>query len=280
MTLGGRRVQVRRPRMRTADDERELPVETLRVLRRPRPADPGGDGPDARRRLDAQVRAGRRAGRQEVEAGSRSTSKTSVSEMFVERTATALAELMSPPAGRRAAGGDDARRAGDRRAHACRRARDHHRGRQDPARALGRLDRERHAGAHAAGRPGRPRPRSRAGDPVRDRRRARRCGGRSRTSSASTRSCTAATATRSATSAICCPSATATRSAPGCGRPGAHRSELARQRLELLAGELDRPGPTPPRSLREGMDDTLTLMRLGITGKLAKTLCSTNPCEA
>ena len=28
MTLGGRRVQVRRPRMRTADDERELPVET------------------------------------------------------------------------------------------------------------------------------------------------------------------------------------------------------------------------------------------------------------
>src|SRR5919201_1036223 len=28
MTLGGRRVQVRRPRMRTADDERELPVKT------------------------------------------------------------------------------------------------------------------------------------------------------------------------------------------------------------------------------------------------------------
>jgi putative transposase len=28
MTLGGRRVAVRRPRMRTADDERELPVRT------------------------------------------------------------------------------------------------------------------------------------------------------------------------------------------------------------------------------------------------------------
>ncbi len=28
MTLGGRRVQVRRPRMRTADDEQELPVST------------------------------------------------------------------------------------------------------------------------------------------------------------------------------------------------------------------------------------------------------------
>ena len=28
------------------------------------------------------------------------------------------------------------------------------------------------------------------------------------------------------------------------------------------------------------MPDTLTLMRLGITGQLAKTLCSTNPCES
>jgi putative transposase len=28
MTLGGRRVQVRRPRMRTAEDEHELPVRT------------------------------------------------------------------------------------------------------------------------------------------------------------------------------------------------------------------------------------------------------------
>ena len=33
MTLGGRRVEVSRPRMRTADDERELPVATLSVLR-------------------------------------------------------------------------------------------------------------------------------------------------------------------------------------------------------------------------------------------------------
>ncbi len=28
------------------------------------------------------------------------------------------------------------------------------------------------------------------------------------------------------------------------------------------------------------MADTLTLMRLGITGTLAQTLCSTNPCES
>jgi putative transposase len=31
MTLGGRRVQVRRPRMRSADDKRELPVNTTRT---------------------------------------------------------------------------------------------------------------------------------------------------------------------------------------------------------------------------------------------------------
>ena len=37
------------------------------------------------------------------------------------------------------------------------------------------------------------------------------------------------------------------------------------------------PGRTPPRSLREGMDDTLTLMRLGITGQLAKTLSLDEP---
>ena len=55
---------------------------------------------------------------------------------------------------------------------------------------------------------------------------------------------------------------------------------LARERLELLASELDRTWPDAAGSLREGMDDTLTLMRLGIDGQLAKTLGSTNPCES
>ena len=55
---------------------------------------------------------------------------------------------------------------------------------------------------------------------------------------------------------------------------------LARERLELLASELDRTSPDAAASLREGMDDTLTLMRLGIDGQLSKTLCSTNPCES
>jgi transposase-like protein len=57
-------------------------------------------------------------------------------------------------------------------------------------------------------------------------------------------------------------------------------TELASQRLKLLASELERSWPDAAGSLREGMDDTLTLMRLGITGQLSKTLCSTNPCES
>src|SRR4051794_23730470 len=57
-------------------------------------------------------------------------------------------------------------------------------------------------------------------------------------------------------------------------------ADLAEQRLQLLAGELDRSWPDAAASLREGMAETLTLMRLGITGQLAKTLCSTNPCES
>jgi putative transposase len=56
--------------------------------------------------------------------------------------------------------------------------------------------------------------------------------------------------------------------------------ELARQRLELLASELERSWPDAAASLREGMEDTLTLMGLGIEGRLHKTLCSTNPCES
>ena len=50
--------------------------------------------------------------------------------------------------------------------------------------------------------------------------------------------------------------------------------------MQLLTSELDRTWPDAASSLREGMAETLTLMRLGIDGQLAKTLCSTNPCES
>jgi putative transposase len=57
-------------------------------------------------------------------------------------------------------------------------------------------------------------------------------------------------------------------------------ARLAEERLELLASKLDRTWPDAAGSLREGMHDTLTLMRLGIDGQLSKTLSSTNPCES
>ncbi len=56
--------------------------------------------------------------------------------------------------------------------------------------------------------------------------------------------------------------------------------DLAKQRPGLLASELDRRWPDAAGSLREGLNDTLTLTRLGISGQLAKTLSSTNPCES
>ena len=50
--------------------------------------------------------------------------------------------------------------------------------------------------------------------------------------------------------------------------------------LRVLASELDRSHPGAAASLREGMEETLTLTRLGIRGQLKRTLESTNPCES
>jgi transposase-like protein len=54
----------------------------------------------------------------------------------------------------------------------------------------------------------------------------------------------------------------------------------ALDQLRALAGELDRSYPGAAGSLREGMDETLTLTRLGVRGNLKRTLESTNPCES
>jgi transposase-like protein len=56
--------------------------------------------------------------------------------------------------------------------------------------------------------------------------------------------------------------------------------EQALDRLKLLAAELKRSHPGAAASLREGIDETLTLPRLGVTGSLKRTLASTNPCES
>jgi putative transposase len=54
----------------------------------------------------------------------------------------------------------------------------------------------------------------------------------------------------------------------------------ALDQLKRLAVELDHEHPGAAASLREGMEETLTITRLGITGKLKRTLQSTNPCES
>lgn len=56
--------------------------------------------------------------------------------------------------------------------------------------------------------------------------------------------------------------------------------QLALDGLELLAGELDHSHPGAAASLWEGMAETLTLTRLGVRGKLKSTLQSTNPIES
>jgi putative transposase len=54
----------------------------------------------------------------------------------------------------------------------------------------------------------------------------------------------------------------------------------ALDQLKRLAIELEHDHPKAAASLREGMEETLTITRLGITGKLKLTLQSTNPCES
>jgi len=113
MTLGGRRVEVSRPRIRTADDERELPVKTYEYF-----ADRDPLTVVVMNRMLAGVSTRKYAGvgepvGEEVERESRSTSKSTISELFIERTVRA-GGADGPVAGGRAPGGDDARRDRDR----------------------------------------------------------------------------------------------------------------------------------------------------------------------
>src|SRR5271167_3673573 len=280
MTLGGRRAQVRRPRMRTADDEHELPVKTYEYF-----ADRDPLTRAVMDRVLAGVSTRKFAGvgepvGAEVEQTASATSKTSVSEMFVERTATALSELM----GRRL---------------------------QDVRLAVMMLDgmeiaERTHVVALGITTEGVKIPLGLWEGSTENATLARTLladlvdrgldpeqailfvidGGK---------------ALRRAIKDVFGESALVHRChrhkernvtdlLPERDRPvilarirGAwslSSAELAEQRLELLASELDRTWPDAGASLREGLEDTLTLMRLGITGQLSKTLCSTNPCES
>jgi len=54
----------------------------------------------------------------------------------------------------------------------------------------------------------------------------------------------------------------------------------AEQELGALASELERSHPGAAASLSEGLAETLTVTRLGVRGALRRTLASTNPCES
>jgi len=95
VTLGGRRIGVERPRVRSSDGSSELPLATHRhfadrdpltrvVLERMLA------GVSTRRYPRTQESVG-----EQVEQHARSTSKSSVSRAFVERTRKALGELMA-----------------------------------------------------------------------------------------------------------------------------------------------------------------------------------------
>ena len=56
--------------------------------------------------------------------------------------------------------------------------------------------------------------------------------------------------------------------------------EEARKSLDLTVRYLQRLNPSAAASLREGLEETLTIHKLGVTGLLRKTLTTTNPIES
>jgi transposase-like protein len=274
MTLGGRRVEVSRPRMRTVDDEHELPVQSYEYFA---DRDPLTRAVMDRMLAGVSTRKYAQVGEpvgEDVEASSTSTSKRTVSELFIERTGTALGELMSRrlddvrlavmmadrthvvalgistegvkiPLGLWEGSTENATLARTLLADLVDRG-------LDPGQAiLFVID-----GGKAL--------RKAIKDVFGEHALVHRCHRHKE---------------RNVTDLL-----------PERDRPqilirirGAWSltdHHLARERLELLASELDRTWPDAAASLREGMEDTLTLMRLGIDGQLSKTLCSTNPCES
>jgi putative transposase len=280
MTLGGRRVEVSRPRMRTVDDERELPVQSYEYFADRDPLtravmDRMLAGVSTRRYAQVGEPVG-----EEVERESSSTGKSTVSELFIERTRTALGELM----GRRL---DDVRLAVmmldgleiAERTHVVALGISTEgvkiplglwEGSTENATLVSMLladlvdrglDPEQAIlfvidGGKAL--------RKAIKDVFGEHALVHRCHRHKE---------------RNVTDLL-----------PERDRPqilvrirGAwalENADLAEQRLEQLASELERTWPDAAASLREGMTDTLTLMRLGIGGQLAKTLGSTNPCES
>jgi putative transposase len=97
VTLGGRRVQVKRPRARTADGESEVPLKTYEHFAE---RDPLEEVVLERMLAGVSTRQYRRAQEpvgEQVETDARSTSKSAASRMFVRRTRDQLWRLMNRP---------------------------------------------------------------------------------------------------------------------------------------------------------------------------------------
>ena len=144
VTLGGRRVRVRRPRVRTTDGTRELPVPTYQAF-----TSTDLLGQLALERMLAKLSTRRYpAGLEPVGTGVASTasgtSKSAISRRFIARTEHALTELLAQDLSGLELGALHGRRDPGGRPLLCGRPRHHHRRHQDPLGPGRRRDRERH----------------------------------------------------------------------------------------------------------------------------------------
>ena len=95
VTLGGRRVRVRRPRVRTADGTGELPVPTYQAFAATDLLDQLAVERMLAKLSTRRYRVGLEPVGAEVERAAAGTSKSAVSRRFVARTEHALAELLA-----------------------------------------------------------------------------------------------------------------------------------------------------------------------------------------
>jgi putative transposase len=95
VTLGGRRVRVRRPRVRTADDTRELAVPTYQAFAATDLLDQLAVERMLAKLSTRRYRVGLEPVGAEVEPAAAGTSRSAVSRRFVARTEHALAELLA-----------------------------------------------------------------------------------------------------------------------------------------------------------------------------------------
>jgi putative transposase len=95
VTLGGRRVRVRRPRVRTADGTRELPVPTYQAFTATDLLDQLAVERMLAKLSTRRYRVGLEPVGVDVERAAAGTSKSAVSRRFVARTEHALAELLA-----------------------------------------------------------------------------------------------------------------------------------------------------------------------------------------